>query len=65
MKAVDNLRGRRAVVVIDGAPRRVTVVTHIRDRFWLVKGPTLPSRFQRPDGSRRTTVVRAAMTLLK
>ena len=39
-----NLRGRRALVVLDGVTHEVEVVTHIRDGLWLVEGPTLDAK---------------------
>jgi hypothetical protein len=65
MKPEDNLRGWRVLVEIDGKDRLVTVVTHIRNGIWLVDGRTLPKRFERYLGCRRTTVPREAMTLVE
>lgn len=59
-----NLRGRHALVKVDGQVRPVTVVTHIRDDVWLVEGDALPVRYQRFDNGRRTTVKRRALTLV-
>lgn len=56
MKKAENLRGWQALVTFDGSDRLVTIVTHIRNGVWLVEGRTLPSRFERYRGCRRTTV---------
>lgn len=61
----ENLRGRPALVKIDGQVRRVTVVTHIRDDVWMVEGDSLPIRYQRNDNGRRATVKRRALVLVE
>jgi hypothetical protein len=64
MKPEDNLRGWDVLVEFDGIDRLVSVVTHIRNGIWLVEGRTLPKRFERYSGCRRTTVARESMTLV-
>jgi len=59
-----NLRGWSASVDFDGVDRVVTVVTHVRNDIWLIDGRTLPKRFERYHGCRRTTVPRDWLTLI-
>lgn len=59
-----NLRGRRAWVEFDGKRCLVDIVTHIRDELWLIDGRSLPKRFERYLGCRRTTVSVDALTLV-
>jgi hypothetical protein len=68
MKAEPNLRGWRATVRFDGRAIRVTVVTHIRNDFWMVDGRRLPDRFIRGwfyGDIRRAVVPRSALKALK
>lgn len=46
----ENLRGRRVIAVVDGKPRKVEVVTHIRDGRWMVEGSRLPEKYRLPYG---------------
>lgn len=63
MKKSENLRGWEAIVDFDGAPRMVTIITHIRGDRWMVEGRELPKRFERYRGCRRTVVMRSQMML--
>lgn len=62
----NNLRGRTALVKVDGQVCKVTIVTHIRGDIWMVEGDALPVKYQRYyDSDRRvTTVKRRALVLV-
>ena len=64
MKKSDNLRGREALVLVDGTERLVAVITHTRGERWLVEGEELPMRFVRRLGLRRMIVRERDMILV-
>ena len=64
MTPIVNLRGRQAIVRMDGLLRAVEIVTHLQGAKWLVAGDDLPRRFLNAKGQRRASVELSDLKIL-